>query len=105
MKIKGFIRLLTVIMAVFVLISSLSFSAFAQEDEVLDDEAGGEYDERYEEDYAMNCSPPVWLIPIIIAFVPLSFCFEMFAAFRTGDFSVLEQIPELFVELFSLVFD
>lgn len=103
MKTKGFVRFLTLIMAALVLISSLSISVFAEEDQMVD-EGNGEYDESFEEDYVMNCSPPVWLIPIIIAFVPLSFCFEMFAAFRTGDFSVLEQIPELFEDLFSMVF-
>ncbi len=104
MKTKGFVRFLTLIMAALVLISSLSISAFAEEDQMVD-EGNGEYDESFEEDYAMNCTPPIWIIPIFIALAPLSFCFDMFSAFSKGDFSILEQIPELFVELFSLVFD
>lgn len=104
MKTKGLVRFLTLIMAALVLISSLSISVFAEDDQMVD-EGNGEYDESFEEDRVMSCAPPIWIIPIFIALAPLSFCFDMFSAFSEGDFSILEQIPELFAELFSLVFD
>ena len=45
MKTKGFVRFLTLIIAALVLISSLSISVFAEEDQMVD-EGNGEYEKN-----------------------------------------------------------
>ena len=96
MKNKRIIKFISILLAAIILFTSLSISAFATSESNPED--------VYVEDDVMNCGPPVWIIPIIIAIAPLSFCFDMFNSFMTGDFTILNEIPELFTDLWSMVF-
>ena len=96
MKSKRIIKFISILLAVIILFTSLSISAFATSESNPED--------QYEEDYAMNCAPPIWIFPIIIAVAPLGFCFEMFNALMQGDFTILNEIPELFTDLWDMVF-
>ena len=88
MKNKRIIKFISFVLAILILMPAISISAYAQE------ESGS----------SMDCVMPVWIVPIIIAISPLIFCIEMFNSFRTGDFSIINDIPELFSDLWSMVF-
>lgn len=94
MKNKRIIKFTAMLLSVLLLFSSLSLSTFADESN----------EEIYESDYVMSCAPPVWVVPIIIALAPFMFCVEMFQSFMKGDFSILTEIPDLFVSVWTSVF-
>lgn len=96
MKNKRIIKFISIMLSVIILFTSLSISAFATDESNPDD--------VYVEDDVMNCSPPVWVIPIIIAVAPLALCFDMFTSFMAGDFTILNEVPELFTDLWTMVF-
>lgn len=104
MKTKRIIKFLSLMMATVILLLSFSISISATDD--VPYEGDPSYDDNYSEqdDMVMNCAPPVWVVPIIIAIAPLAFCFNMFNSFIRGDFSILNEIPELFIDLWSAVF-
>jgi hypothetical protein len=98
MKTKRSIKLLSLLMVILILILSLPLSIFAEETNI---DSEHYYDQENE---VMNCAPPVYLVPIIIAIVPLAFCFEMFESFMQGDFTILYEIPQLFTSVWTAVF-
>lgn len=106
MKNKLFIKFVAFLLSFLLFIPTVSISATMDEEYVEEEYIEEEYTEGeyVEDDYEINCGAPALLIIIIILIAPLTLVFEITESIIAGDFSVILEIPNMFISTWTSIF-